>query len=101
MGNPRRSYKRDQLILRMRSMELPCHICGRPIDYSLPAGDPWSFEADEDPPISRFPPEQRKTAACDPNIVKPSHRICNQRKGARCAGDLGAASLPIRRTRRW
>ena len=80
MGNPRRSYKRDQLILRMRSMELPCHICGRPIDYSLPAGDPWSFEADE---------------------VKPSHRICNQRKGARCAGDLGAASLPIRRTRRW
>lgn len=101
MGNVRRSYKRDKLIARIKSMEPPCHICGRPIDYSLPASDPWSFAADEDPPISRFPPEQRKAAACDPRIVKPSHRICNQRKGARCKGDLAAASLPIRRTRAW
>ena len=28
-------------------MRLPCAICGMPIDYDLPAGDPMSFEVDE------------------------------------------------------
>jgi len=55
---------------------LPCQICGRPIDYSLPPGHPWSFEVDEDVPVSRggSPLSMENTG--------PAHRECNQRKGA-------------------
>lgn len=101
MRNVRRSYARDKLRERVRSMGLPCHLCGRPIDYSLPAGHPMSFELDEVTPVSRLPEHQRKAAACDPSNVAPAHRICNQRKGNRMDGDEGAHGLPIRRTRDW
>ena len=38
-GNAERKLK-----ARLRAEGRPCHICGMPIDYSLPPGDPWSFE---------------------------------------------------------
>ncbi len=101
MGNCRRSYARDRLRARVASMGLPCHICGRPIDYSLPAGDPMSFELDELVPVSRLPPEARRAAACDPANVAPAHRICNERRGNRMPGDPGARGLPVRRSREW
>lgn len=82
-------------------MGLPCHLCGRPIDYSLPAGDPWSYELDELVPIARLPREQRRAAACDPANVAPAHRICNERKGSRMPGDKAARGLPVRRSGRW
>ena len=58
-------------------MGLPCAICAAPIDYSLPAGDPWSYELDEIVPVSLGGSE------LDPGNVQPAHRICNQRKGNR------------------
>ena len=77
MGNLRRTNgsRRTKLRNRVRAMGLPCHICGMPIDYSLPAGDPMSYELDEIVPVSLGGSE------LDPDNVQPSHRICNQRKG--------------------
>ena len=99
-SNCRRSYARDKLRARVASMGLPCHICGQPIDYSLPARDPMSFELDEVVPVSAFPPEERKAAACDERNVAPSHRICNERKGNKV--NTGAtAALAVRRSRDW
>lgn len=85
-SNPRRSNgsRRTALRKRMAAKGLPCALCGGTIDYSLPAGDPMSFELDEIIPVSRYQeggyvtPEQ---CALDPENHQPTHRICNQRKG--------------------
>ena len=53
--NPRRSNgsRRDAIRRRWRSIGAPCALCGKPIDYSLPAGHPMSFEVDEIVPVSK------------------------------------------------
>ena len=33
-------YRKNRAWLRAQG--LPCALCGKPIDYSLPGGDPWS-----------------------------------------------------------
>ena len=42
MGSSRyaNGHRRRQLRARLRAQGLPCAICGQPIDYDLPAGDP-------------------------------------------------------------
>lgn len=78
-GNARRALRK-----RVAAMGLPCGICGGPIDYSLPAGHPMSYELDEIVPVSRWreggysSPQQ---AALDPRNVRPAHRLCNQKRG--------------------
>lgn len=72
-------------------------MCGQPIDYSLPALDPWSYELDEIVPVSLGGSE------LDPDNVQPAHRICNQRKGNKmfyvCDGPpKGAEHASIRPT---
>lgn len=102
--NVRRSYKRDRLRERVRSQGLPCHICGCPIDYSLPAGHPWSFELDEVFPVGKLPPELRKAAASDPNNCLPAHRRCNQRKSDKIVTDArkhAKPTKPIKTSREW
>lgn len=89
--NDRNGHRRRILRARVRAMGLPCALCGRPIDYDLPAGDPWSYELDEIVPVSLGGSE------LDPDNVQPAHRICNQRKGnrlfyvAESEGDVGAS----------
>ena len=73
----------------------PCAICGRPIDYDLPAGDPMSFEVDEIVPVSRG------GSPIDPGNVQPAHRIRNRRKGNRMPGDATARGMEVRRSREW
>lgn len=46
------------------------------IDYSLPANHPESFSADHAKPVSTYP-----ELAMDPLNLRPSHLICNQRRG--------------------
>lgn len=77
MGNPRRTNgtRRNKLRARVKAMGLPCALCGLAIDYSLPAGDPMSYELDEIIPVSKGGDPY------DINNVQPAHRICNQRKG--------------------
>lgn len=76
-GNPRRANGSARTALRKRvaAMGLPCHLCGRPIDYSLPAGDPMAYELDEIVPVSKG------GDPLDPGNVAPSHRCCNKAKG--------------------
>ena len=73
MGNPRRSngHRRDSARRTVRSWGRPCAICGRPIDYSLPPGDPWSFEVDEIVPVSKG------GSPYDTANLQPAHRRCN------------------------
>ncbi len=75
--NDRNGHRRRILRARVKALGLPCAICGAPIDYSLPAGDPWSYELDEIIPVSLGGSE------LDPENVQPAHRICNERKGNR------------------
>ena len=77
--NPRyaNGTKRRSIRTWLRSQGRPCWICrafGRPgyIDYSLPAGHPYSFEVDELVPVSKGgSPTSRGN-------VDAAHRCCNQ-----------------------
>lgn len=99
MGNPRRAngYRRTRLRRWLGSLGLPCHICGQPIDYSLPPGDPMSFEVDELIPVSLG------GDPLDRHNVAPAHRICNERRGNRPLQSLEsvAAVAPPVTTTEW
>lgn len=56
-----------------------CGICHAPIDYSLPAGDPWCYELDEIIPVSLG------GSPYDLENLQAAHRICNQRKSNKIA----------------
>lgn len=77
-ANPRyaNGARRRGIRDRWRAIGAPCALCGRPIDYSLPAGHPMSFEVDEIVPVSKG------GDPLDFANTQPAHRICNQRKGA-------------------
>ena len=85
--NPRRDNgsARDKLRARWRLIGDPCHICGKPIDYSLGMvvdertgkrrPHPMSFVVDEIVPVSQ---------GGDPlsfENTRPAHWICNARRG--------------------
>ena len=88
-SNPRRANGnlRNKIRARIKARGDVCALCGMPIDYNLPAGDPWSYEVDEIIPVSRG------GDPLDINNCQPAHRICNQRKGngARARVPLPAA----------
>lgn len=65
-----------------------------PIDYSLPAGDPMSFEVDEIVPVSKG------GDPLDRGNVAAAHRICNQRRGNAMPGS-GKSAPPIVTSRKW
>lgn len=92
--NDRNGSRRRKLRARLRAQGLPCAICGRPIDYDLPAGDPLSFEADEIVPVSLGGDE------LDWANLQPAHRICNQRKGNRLGFTCEAPGVPTEAHRR-
>ena len=79
-GNARRKVR-----AWLKAQGMPCHICGRAIDYSLPAGHPMSFEVDEIVPVSRG------GSPIDRSNVAPAHRICNQRRGNKPLHKAGKA----------
>lgn len=90
-GNARRKIR-----AWLKSQGLPCHICGMAIDYSLPSGDPMSFEVDELVPVSKG------GSPIDKNNVAPAHRICNQRRGNKdITKSLPPRSLPCPTSRKW
>lgn len=43
---PEHQRRARQLRKDSEAAGAPCHICGRPIDYSLKAPSPWAFNAD-------------------------------------------------------
>lgn len=96
-SNPRyfKDHERRVLRERVRRRGDPCALCGKPIDYSLPARHPMSFELDEIIPISRG------GSPIDPDNVQATHRICNERKGNRVGDELKAHHLPCTTSRDW
>lgn len=94
-GNPRRANgsRRSRLRARVAARGEPCHLCGCPIDYELPAGHPMSYELDELLPVSRG------GDPLDIGNVAPAHRLCNQRRGNRLLGEQHPPRLP--HSRAW
>ena len=85
--NPRRANgaRRNQIISRWRAIGDPCHLCGKPIDYSLgmvvdkrtgkKRMHPMAFVVDEIVPVAQ---------GGDPlqfSNTQPAHWVCNARKG--------------------
>lgn len=101
MSTPSRyanGHARREVRAWLRAQALPCHICGRPIDYSLPAGDPMSFEVDEIIPVSKG------GSPIDRGNVAPAHRICNERRGNKPVGAGGgprSQDLKAKQSRAW
>lgn len=86
--NPRYSNgaRRRAIRARWKAIGAPCSLCGKPIDYALPAGHPMAFEVDEIVPVSRYWEGGYASAeqcAIDFRNTRPAHRrrICNQRRG--------------------
>ena len=74
-----------------------CAICHRPVDKTLPWTDPLAPELDEIVPIARG------GSAYDIDNLQMVHRICNQRKGAKMAGDIDLKKIenPIPQSTAW
>lgn len=77
-GNYRRGLR-----ARMKARGDVCHICKKPIDYSLPFSDPMSFVVDERIPVSRWKVygyDSPEAVCRDPGNTFAAHKICNARK---------------------
>ncbi|MDR1790470.1 MAG: HNH endonuclease [Propionibacteriaceae bacterium] len=68
-----RTYRRMREALKAQKQ--PCHICKRPIDTTLPPGDPMSFTADHVIP--------RSLGGSLYGQLLPAHRSCNSRRSNR------------------
>ncbi|WP_434056518.1 HNH endonuclease [Georgenia sunbinii] len=74
-----RGSRRLALLKRnLKARRLPCHLCGQPIDYSLPPGHPDVFNADHIKPWSTHPHLRE-----DPANLAAAHASCNKSRGKR------------------
>ena len=94
-GNARRKLR-----ARFKAMGLPCAICGRPIDYTVPSDSkhPDSFVIDEIHPVSRwreFGYDSPTAAALDWDNVQAVHYLCNQKKAAHTMEELRTAKTSV------
>ena len=86
-------YIRKMAWNRDRKAKAVCHICGQPIDYSLPpSSGPEAYEPDHVQPVSKRPDLE-----LDLNNIMASHMRCNRARGA---GDLSGWDLG-QRSRIW
>jgi 5-methylcytosine-specific restriction endonuclease McrA len=72
----RNSTRRDRHRKQIARGKPACHICGQPIDYTLPHLDPKSFVIDHVVPLT-------KGGADTIDNIKAAHRDCNSTKRAR------------------
>lgn len=93
--NPRwKTGRRKQYQQRFKAMGLPCALCGKPIDYTLPYYvtdeeghkhiNMLAFVIDEKIPVSKWQQGGYNSAAecaSDFSNLQPAHAICNARKG--------------------
>lgn len=57
-------------------VKAPCHLCGQPIDYTVPSGEGESFEVDHFYPVDDYPELME-----DIGNFRPSHKSCNASRG--------------------
>ena len=86
-SNPRwKTGKRRHYQKRFKAMQLPCALCGQPLDYSLPYMHPLAPVIDEKVPIKYWKEAGYSSpSACadDWNNLQPAHRRCNAIKAAK------------------
>jgi hypothetical protein len=100
MRDPRKANgtKRNAIRARWRAIGDPCHLCGKPIDYSLGMvtdqrtgkrrPHPMSFVVDEIVPVSKG------GDPLDFANTQPAHWLCNARKGDGTRGRKASLPLP-------
>lgn len=76
MSTGRNTNQRDRDRARIRATKANCHICGQPIDYTLPYTDPMAFQVDHIQALVRGGADNISNKAA-------SHRACNSKKRAR------------------
>lgn len=78
-GRTTAAHRKNRAALKALTAEhnLPCALCGQPIDTTLPYTDPQSFAYDHVKSIQTHP-----ELADDPTNGQPSHKLCNENKGA-------------------
>lgn len=88
---------RNSLRARVLAAYDTCAICGREVDKTLPYLDPLAPEVDEIIPVSRG------GSPYDWDNLQLVHRVCNQRKGNKMAGDIDLAKIenPTPVSRAW
>lgn len=93
IGRVGRRYLRRAAVLRAEAKRrnLPCSLCGLPIDWSAPPRTRWSFSLDHIEALANG------GAPLDPANHQPAHYGCNSRKGDR----LGGAVVPSVTSRAW
>lgn len=91
-GNPRRSNgsSRRNVTRWLRMQARPCWVCGLPIDYGAPAGDPVAFECDELVPVSR------NGSPYDRANVDAAHRCCNNWRSNRSVREVEVTRALVR-----
>ena len=77
-GRSTRRYKtlRADFRRKCRNANAACWLCGNPIDYELTADHPDCFNVDH-----AVPKSLRADLAEDPANFRPSHKVCNERRG--------------------
>jgi 5-methylcytosine-specific restriction endonuclease McrA len=86
---PRDSTQRNKDRARIRRGQPACHICGNPIDYTLPYLDPGEFVVDHVVPLAKGGPDTLANKAA-------AHRACNRAKGARGHAPIVRRSSSLR-----
>ncbi|GAA4515220.1 hypothetical protein GCM10023159_25060 [Brevibacterium yomogidense] len=67
--------RRDALRRVAMKKDLPCHLCGERIDYGAVYTDRRAFTADHVEAVG--------AGGSMTGVLKPSHRACNSRRGAK------------------
>ena len=97
--DPRKRYYKLRMSLRKKvfATQDTCGICGKPVDKTLPPNHPLAPELDEIVPIARG------GSALDLDNLQLTHRICNEKKGAKMAGDIDFKTVknPTPISRAW
>jgi len=77
----RNSATRDKHRARIAKDQPACHICGKPIDYTLPHLDPMYFVVDHVKPLA-------KGGTDTLDNKRAAHRECNSKKRARLVAPI-------------
>lgn len=77
----RNTTQRDNHRARIKATHADCHICGKPIDYTLPWTDTGAFVVDHVIPLDKGGPDTLANKAA-------AHRECNSKKRARLVAPI-------------
>ena len=77
----RNSARAKHFRRRIAATRAACHICGQPIDYTLPHLDPRAFVIDHVTPLAKGGTDTLDNIAA-------AHRECNSKKRARIVAPI-------------